>query len=158
MSERLKKIGLCVCTSVLLVFGASPGSAELFSIEASIEAPLSFVYGTLPFLHKGQKICRFTLIYVDNRPNEALVAELYSTDVVVAGTAFPERATIARIETTGAKDVLRKKSTIAIASPTIDTAQNFYSYAIFHIPNPEPTFDAYFMGHGIQLDVRASCP
>jgi len=136
--------------AALVVLGLAIGGVEakVFQVPGPVFAGAS----DLSFLPAGQKICKVSVIYVDNNPEGAIRARLARWQFDLGEPFSDEPLILADMVTKGAQQAVRKMSAIPV-DPTIDTVRSFYTWML---EDQGDTGLKFIMG--FQLDVRPSCP
>ena len=104
----------------------------------------------LQFLKDGEKVCRFSLIYYDNLEPQGISARLLRVLFTLGQPDPPVPTVMAELNSTGAKQKVRRKSTTDISNRTIDTKRAFYMLEMEVLDHSAQTF-------GVQLDLRSDC-
>jgi hypothetical protein len=103
-------------------------------------------------LPSGQRVCRFSMVYHDITPNDAMVATLQRKPFGGNQDPFLPPTIMAAVQSAaGTPNIIRRVNDTTIASPIINDTAAFYFVQV-----DIPTTNLNLIG--VQIEVKPTCP
>ena len=146
--------GLTSFANAELISLAGPAfsfSDEPVEITAGVVSNTS-ARALLPFRTAG-RVCRLSVVFLDNSPDADLTAKLLRKKINVGGDVFVEPVTMATITSSGASTVMQRLTTTAISQKVVNTFNSFYYLEVGGLYLPANGSDRVGL-IGAQIDFR----
>lgn len=98
----------------------------------------------------GVKLCRFSMVFRDFDAG-TITARLLKKIYTVGGSAFTPPLVMAKLESAGAVDAVRRATTVAILQPTVTTGRSHYFVELEITDTPLQVL-------GVEIIVKPTCP